>query len=444
MMSPYLLQNFYATHTQTTTLQNGLGLIPNPYFSSVFNSPVSSVSPMLTFSSMSNYSPPTVEISPNQMGYRLSTNNRSHRTQSAQQQLTNRNAREPIVIPTVNLSPTTQRIDISRNNQLEMDVITTVSSEKIVLKWQSPSARRDIKYIVNSDNYEGRRVTTIIQGPLAFTTFVVNTTPGKIYNVVIKCKSLDNRHLFAKWSAKVRAELSPAEFNDLYAKCLIFMTANRRNPIMQEFSYVYRCKPKAYWDQIFNYCNDIMYKYRKDQNGQPGNLINGKIQGLFFSARVMPDGSMPKWSYFGNVRMSIEASSLLDPRLHNFYFADFYCNKDVHYATIVICVKDSETDEYCRDRLILLDPFSNAFIKLERLKHGGKWKYYINRSLIVELFYTENLSLSMGYFSTVFPAGAGTSRINGLPNNKACRACNLYPSAMPSNLSNTLHYSSRH
>ncbi|EFO84886.1 hypothetical protein CRE_03678 [Caenorhabditis remanei] len=398
---------------------------------------------MPTYSSMSNYSQTTAEISPNQIRYRPNTDNRFHRSQTTQEQFNNGSSRVPITVRTVDLSTTTQRSnEISRHNPLEMDVMTTVYSEKIVLKWQTPTTRRDIKYVIDSDTCDGRRVSTVIQGPLAFTTFFINTTPGKIYNVAIKCKSLDNRLLIAKWSSKIRAELSSAEFNDLYAKCLIFIRTNRKNPFMQEFSFVYRCKPKAYWDQIFNYCNDIMYKYRKDQNGQPGNLINGKIQGLFFSARVLPDGSMPKWSYFGDVRMSIEASSLLDPRLHNFYFADFYCNKEVHYATIVICVKDSETDEYCRDKLIRLDPFTNTFIKLEPLKHSGKWKYYINRSLIVELFYTENLSLSMGYFSTVFPAGAGRSRVNGLPNNKVCRACNLYPSSVPSN-SSIVYHSSR-
>lgn len=197
---------------------------------------------------------------------------------------------------------------------------------------------------------------------------------------------------------------------------------------MHQFCVVYRCKPKVYWDEIHHYYNDVMQKYIKDDNGQPGNLINGKINGLFFSARLLTDLSLPQCSPFGNVRMVIDAFILLNPSRHNFYFADFYCNKNIHYVTIVLCVIDSDTDRYCRERLIKLNPLSNPFVKLvPPMDQFGQWRFYVNYTVWVELYFTEDIQLNMGQFSAIMATGAGTSKIGGLPNNKQCTICNLYP-----------------
>ncbi|PIO69048.1 hypothetical protein TELCIR_09142 [Teladorsagia circumcincta] len=107
----------------------------------------------------------------------------------------------------------------------------------------------------------------------------------------------------------------------------------------------YWCKPREYWDEIHHFHDDLMEKYIKDNNGQPANRINGIISGLFFSARVYADGSLPTQSPFGNVRMMVPPGALLNPVHNNFYFADFYCNYYTHYVTVVICRKGSETDE---------------------------------------------------------------------------------------------------
>lgn len=196
---------------------------------------------------------------------------------------------------------------------------------------------------------------------------------------------------------------------------------------MQIISTVYRCKPEAYWNTIRIEHNNLMKKYVKDNNGQPGNLINGKIHGLFFTAQ-MCRGKPPDSSPFGNMRMDLNCLEILNPEKHNFYFADFYCNREMHYVTIVICVNNSESDNYCRENLIELNPFANNFLIIERSTNDkfSRWKFFVNFAVRVELFYTENLTLDSGNLTEITATGAGTSRANGLPNNKQCTKCNLY------------------
>lgn len=76
-----------------------------------------------------------------------------------------------------------------------------------------------------------------------------------------------------------------------------------------------------------------------------------RVTGLFFSARLLPDGSLPTHSPFGNVRMLVPAMTLLDPARVNMYFCDFYCNYITHYVTVVICEKHSDVS-YISFRLL--------------------------------------------------------------------------------------------
>lgn len=49
---------------------------------------------------------------------------------------------------------------------------------------------------------------------------------------------------------------------------------------MQAFSFLYRCKPKIYWDDIYFRTNGIIERYMKDNNGQAASPINGSISGI--------------------------------------------------------------------------------------------------------------------------------------------------------------------
>uniref|UniRef100_A0A183FVD4 PHYHIP_C domain-containing protein n=1 Tax=Heligmosomoides polygyrus TaxID=6339 RepID=A0A183FVD4_HELPZ len=209
------------------------------------------------------------------------------------------------------------------------------------------------------------------------------------------------------------------------------------------FEYIvesFRCKPREYWDEIHHFHEGLMEKYIKDNNGQPANRINGIISGLFFSARVYADGSLPTHSPFGNVRMMVPPGALLDPVINNFYFADFYCNYYTHYVTVVICRKGSDTDNYCYNKLYQMDPEDNPFLTVipPRMPHYIP-TYYVNSGVWVEIYYTEDVPLWLGRFDSILTTGAGTSKIGGLPNNKHCDRCNLYPIPYPDEKQDSLN-----
>jgi hypothetical protein len=48
---------------------------------------------------------------------------------------------------------------------------------------------------------------------------------------------------------------------------------------------------------------------------------------------------MPLKSPFGNERLRVHPIHLLDPRRHQLWFADFYCNTFNHYVTVVVTVR---------------------------------------------------------------------------------------------------------
>ncbi|CAI5438590.1 unnamed protein product [Caenorhabditis angaria] len=318
-----------------------------------------------------------------------------------------------------------------------LDVKMLVFSEKIELRWVHSEFKRMVKYDITYVNVKTNEGKSIERSPTSpFFDFKVEA--GETYRIDIKCISTSNSEILAHWTKEVRAEFSYSELKTLYNKCLSFVTKKLNNDVeMHEFWMMYRCKPKIYWDEIHHYCNDVMQKYIKDDNGQPGNLINGKINGLFFSARLNPNLTLPQQSPFGNVRMCIDAVRLLHPDKHNIYFADFYCNKNMHYVTIVICVINSETDRYCADRLMKLNPLNNPFVKLvPPTARFQPWRFFVNYSLWVEMLYTEDIELNIGQFSAIQALGAGTSRIGGLPNNKICNICNLYPKQTSENKKN--------
>uniref|UniRef100_A0A915CL86 Phytanoyl-CoA hydroxylase-interacting protein-like C-terminal domain-containing protein n=1 Tax=Ditylenchus dipsaci TaxID=166011 RepID=A0A915CL86_9BILA len=157
---------------------------------------------------------------------------------------------------------------------------------------------------------------------------------------------------------------------------------------MQSFTHLYRCKPKVYFDDIHFRRNGVIEKYRKDNNGQAASPVNNEIYGLFFSARTL---------------------------------------LDAHYVTVVVCENGSESDEYCKERLIPLDWENNSFLRiLPNDDPVNPFLYYINKCTWIEIYYTENVLMEWGSFHQVSPTGPGSS-VGGLPHNKACTKCNLYP-----------------
>ena len=132
--------------------------------------------------------------------------------------------------------------------------------------------------------------------------------------------------------------------------------------------------------------------------------------------------------------MRFDFQRLLNPEHHNFYFADFYCNYHTHYVTIVVCVKDSDTDRwvylcilgtmfrFCSTHCLKMDIFNNPFLEVNSFKlmstsffqirrefdyaqYAPRTMYYINKKVWVEIYYTENIHLNWGRFSPIVATG---------------------------------------
>ncbi|GMT27026.1 hypothetical protein PFISCL1PPCAC_18323, partial [Pristionchus fissidentatus] len=303
-----------------------------------------------------------------------------------------------------------------------LDFDVHVSSTKLDVVWKAPHVSGQLTYEVSVA--EGKNFPFSLEFPANHTKYSIRAKAGESYQVSITAKKIANGVIVARGQRTIKAIFSDAELQLLYEKAVKY-TGTRMHP----FEILYRCKPKPYWDDIHHNCRNVMERYMKDDNGQPANSINGVISGLFFSARLLPNGTLPCSSPFGNVRMLVQAFMLLDPENVNIYFADFYCNKQAHYVTIVVAVKGGETDNYASKCLIPLDMRNNPWLKYLIRPDGDKWKFlfYAACSVWVEILFTENVPLNWGRFDQIQATGLGTSKIGGLSNNKSCTTCNLYP-----------------
>ena len=191
----------------------------------------------------------------------------------------------------------------------------------------------------------------------------------------------------------------------------------------------YRNKPRLYFDQIKRCRSNIMEVYIKDNNGDPGCPINGQINGLFFAVRPEPSTmAIPTESLFGNTRIILPIEKLAES-CPNFYFADFYCHKKIHYLTLVATKPNSQADQFCRDHLLEISLDNNTFFFREASLFTGAAEFYCCRAPRVEILYTENVDLNQHYikWETVGTIGRGSSTQGGLPKRRLCSTCNLYP-----------------
>lgn len=203
--------------------------------------------------------------------------------------------------------------------------------------------------------------------------------------------------------------------------------------------HFYRNKPQHYFDDIFANHGGIMEVYIKDNSGDPGSPINGKLNGLFFMASVEPGtvtGVPVARSAFGSTRLLVRTTELLSTT-PNVYFADFYCMRgQYHYVTLVLTKPYSENDRFCANRLLRLslhDKTSNPFLFYD---DRGQLRVSTRDHLHVELLFTENFDLNR-YRSTLQRytplIGKGQTTPGGIPKNPTCTTCNLSsPAKSPS------------
>lgn len=193
-------------------------------------------------------------------------------------------------------------------------------------------------------------------------------------------------------------------------------------------SHLYRSKPILHFLNIFNNTGGIMYKFIKNFGGDPASTLNRNLHGLFFSASVDPlTGQPPAVSYYGDQRIHIPVGCMINENT-NLYFADFYCHYVNHHVTLVITVKGSEADVFCRPRLLALNPAYNEF-----LYHRPHEQHaMVNTKVTVEVFYTESINITeflrskLAYLTSVKQSGnVALKTVIGLPKRKDCKICNI-------------------
>ena len=196
---------------------------------------------------------------------------------------------------------------------------------------------------------------------------------------------------------------------------------------MRKLVCFYRNKPSSYWDDTFKQHNGIMKPYLKDNNGDPRSPINGKINGLFFSAIPDERGMPLPTSPFGVRRLNVPADYWMKNENTRLYFADFYCNSSSwHYVTLVMTERNREAVDFCRRKLIELDKFKNPFLTII------DDAVYTSTALHVELLYTDDIDIKQ-YVSCQYYdhrdleliQSSGTSSLQGIPKTPGCPHCNL-------------------
>ncbi|CAD5208210.1 unnamed protein product [Bursaphelenchus xylophilus] len=251
----------------------------------------------------------------------------------------------------------------------------------------------------------------------------LKTIPGHDYKFKLTLMKKGTTEAYLQNTIDFRAVFNLDEIGELYELARRFIG----DTPLQNFTLLYRCKPRHYFDDVINNRNGIMEKYIKDDNGHRASPINGKLRGLFFSGEKI-DNKLPAFSPFGDVRITIPVDKLIRPGFVNLYFCDFYCNSKPHYVTVVICQKGSHPDDFCKRNAKPLDLYSNPFFRVVPKSEGAPgpdYLFFVSNAVHVEICYTENVPLSMGKMSPVQPFGRGSSRIGGLRNNIHCEICNF-------------------
>uniref|UniRef100_A0A915LKQ5 Phytanoyl-CoA hydroxylase-interacting protein-like C-terminal domain-containing protein n=2 Tax=Meloidogyne TaxID=189290 RepID=A0A915LKQ5_MELJA len=322
----------------------------------------------------------------------------------------------PISFPQLSSSSASTSISsFSVRDTTPFEIQIIISSQHCLLKWSIPD---DI--YINSQSVEitGGTDEKIVQRLAREKQYLQKVTPGTRYSATIQGFDVEGRQC-AISSVHYRAYFSKSELERVMALASRFC-----GDLMYQFDIVHRCGQR------------MMMPYLKDENGHPGCPINGEIEGCFFSSLLQGD-SLPNASPFGDVQMILEVNKILDFKRMNMYFADFYCNQAfaggqgvssaLHYITVVVCEKNSQTDKFCANRLLRLDPSNNKFLKLLPTSNSGSPRYLTNSTsgLLVEIYYTKPVSLFQAKkFREISTIGKGSSRPMGLPNNKLCKICN--------------------
>ncbi|CAB1444985.1 unnamed protein product [Pleuronectes platessa] len=219
----------------------------------------------------------------------------------------------------------------------------------------------------------------------------------------------------------IREDYSTVHLNQLLEKAEAI--AGR----MLRLSVFYRNQNKEYFDHARDEQENRMLPSVKDDSGSHGSPISGKLEGLFFSCNTeFNTGKPPQDSPYGRHRFEVQADKLFNPDT-NLYFGDFYCMYTAyHFVILVLAPKGSKGDDFCKQRLPLLDMANNPFLTCKRVEEGeGGLLFHHAQDVILEVIYTEPVDLASGTVAEISGYQQMSMSTVNAKKDPSCKTCNI-------------------
>ncbi|XP_076856729.1 phytanoyl-CoA hydroxylase-interacting protein-like isoform X2 [Brachyhypopomus gauderio] len=249
-------------------------------------------------------------------------------------------------------------------------------------------------------------------------------SPRTEYTVAVQTasKQSDGDYAVSEWSEVVEfctADYSTVHLTQLLEKAEVI--AGRMLP----FSLFYRNQHKEYFDHARDNQDNKMLPSVKDNSGSHGSPISGKLEGIFFSCNTeFNTGEPPQDSPYGRYRFRVPAETLFNGDT-NLYFADFYCMYTAyHYVILVLAPRGSPGDEFCSQRLPLLDATNNRFLTCVA-NEDGSLTFRHAQDLILEVIYTDPLDLSLGTVAEISGHQLMSLSTVNAKKDPSCKTCNI-------------------
>ncbi|XP_077468875.1 phytanoyl-CoA hydroxylase-interacting protein-like [Stigmatopora argus] len=251
-------------------------------------------------------------------------------------------------------------------------------------------------------------------------------SPRTEYTVAVQMatKQPDGDYAVSEWSEIIEfctADYSTVHLNQLLAK------AGAISGRMLRFSVFYRNQNKEYFDHAREEQGNRMLPSVKDNSGSHGSPISGKLEGLFFSCNTeFNTGKTPQDSPYGRYRFEVAADALFNPDT-NLYFGDFYCMYTAyHYVILVLAPKGSRGDDFCKQRLPVLDLADNRFLTCQREDgERGALVFRHAQDVILEVIYTEPVDLALGSVAEISGHQLMSQSTVNAKKDPSCKTCNI-------------------
>ncbi|KAI5627387.1 phytanoyl-CoA hydroxylase-interacting protein-like isoform X1, partial [Silurus asotus] len=260
-------------------------------------------------------------------------------------------------------------------------------------------------------------------------------SPRTEYTVAVQTasKQSDRDYAISEWSEVV--EFCTADYSTVHLTQLL-EKAEAIAGRMLPFSVFYRNQNKEYFDHarhvhlLLSYIclealENKMLPSVKDNSGSHGSPISGKLEGIFFSCNTeFNTGAPPQDSPYGRYRFQVPAKALFNHNT-NLFFADFYCMYTAyHYVILVLAPRDSPGDEFCKQRLPLLDIANNRFLTCVQ-DEDGRLSFRHAQDIILEVIYTDPVDLSLGTVAEISGHQLMSLSTINAKKDPSCKTCNI-------------------